>query len=89
MLNVHTVSYPSSTDSDIYKWCHPIENFFGKLKEFKRAAMRADKDDTSFSSAIFLTTAIINSRSISTDPRRARRHWSAAAQWVTEGACAY
>jgi transposase len=29
----------------IYKWRHLIENFFGKLKEFKRIAMRADKTD--------------------------------------------
>ena len=30
---------------EIYKWRHLIENFFGKLKEFKRIAMRADKTD--------------------------------------------
>jgi hypothetical protein len=29
----------------MYKWRHLIENFFGKLKEFKRIAMRADKTD--------------------------------------------
>ncbi|MBN9089331.1 MAG: transposase [Reyranella sp.] len=39
-----------------------IENFFGKLKEFKRIAMRADKTDISFSSAIYLAAAVINSR---------------------------
>jgi hypothetical protein len=27
----------------MYKWRHRIENFFCKLKEFKRAAMRSDK----------------------------------------------
>jgi hypothetical protein len=27
-----------------YKWRHLIENFFCKLKEFKRIAMRADKN---------------------------------------------
>jgi hypothetical protein len=32
----------------MYKWRHLIENFFGKLKEFKRIAMRADKTDSSF-----------------------------------------
>ncbi len=31
------------TASEIYKWRHQIENFFCKLKEFKRIAMRADK----------------------------------------------
>lgn len=28
-------------DAEIYKWRHLIENFFRKLKEFKRIAMRA------------------------------------------------
>ena len=30
-----------------YKWRRLIENFFGKLKEFKRIALRADKTDAS------------------------------------------
>ena len=34
---------PLDIDKDIYKWRHLIENFFGKLKEFKRIAMRCDK----------------------------------------------
>jgi transposase len=40
---------PLDIDKDIYKWRHLIENFFGKLKEFKRIAMRSDKTDQSFS----------------------------------------
>jgi hypothetical protein len=32
-------------DQEMYKCRHLIENFFGKLKEFKRIAMRADKTD--------------------------------------------
>ena len=32
---------PLQIDLDLYKWRHLIENFFGKLKEFKRIAMRA------------------------------------------------
>jgi transposase len=31
---------PCPIDRDIYKWRHLIENFFCKLKEFKRIAMR-------------------------------------------------
>jgi transposase len=31
---------PLSIDADLYKWRHLIENFFGKLKDFKRIAMR-------------------------------------------------
>ena len=39
---------PLPIDTDLYKWRHLIENFFCKLKEFKRIAMRADKTDKSF-----------------------------------------
>ncbi|WP_218000320.1 transposase [Sphingomonas soli] len=49
-------------DAEIYKWRHLIENFFCKLKEFKRIAMRADKTDHSFSAMIYLASAVINSR---------------------------
>src|ERR1700733_14834855 len=38
------------------------ENFFCKLKEFKRIAMRADKTDQSFAANILLAAAVINSR---------------------------
>ena len=49
-------------DEEIYKWRHLIENFFGKLKEFKRIAMRSDKTDQSFNAIIHLAAAVINSR---------------------------
>ena len=60
---------PLDIDLEVYKWRHLIENFFCKLKEFKRVALRSDKTDTSFAGMIYLGSAIINSRSISTDPR--------------------
>lgn len=53
----------------MYKCRHLIENFFCKLKEFKRIAMGADKTDQSFKACIYLAAAVINSRSISTNPR--------------------
>lgn len=53
---------PMPLDTEMYKWRHLIENFFCKLKEFKRIAMRADKTDTSFSAIIHLAAAVINSR---------------------------
>ncbi|MGY3292382.1 transposase [Bradyrhizobium sp. LM3.6] len=53
---------PLAIDKEMYKWRHLIENFFGKLKEFKRIAMRADKTDQSFTSMIYLAAAAINSR---------------------------
>ena len=49
-------------DDEIYKWRHLIENFFCKLKEFKRIAMRSDKTDISFKAMIYACSAIINSR---------------------------
>jgi len=53
---------PLPLDAEMYKWRHLIENFFCKLKEFKRIAMRADKTDISFNAIIHLAAAVINSR---------------------------
>jgi len=53
---------PLQIDAEMYKWRHLIENFFCKLKEFKRIAMRADKTDRSFKAMIYLAAAVINSR---------------------------
>jgi transposase len=53
---------PLDIDRDLYTWRHLIENFFCKLKEFKRVAMRSDKTDSSFAAMIYLGSAIINSR---------------------------
>ncbi len=53
---------PRDIDRDVYKWRHLIENFFCKLKEFKRVAMRSDKTDESFAAMIHLSAALINSR---------------------------
>ncbi len=53
---------PLKIDAETYKWRHLIENFFCKLKEFKRIALRADKTDHSFAAMIYLTAAVINSR---------------------------
>jgi transposase len=53
---------PLQIDTEMYKWRHLIENFFCKLKEFKRIAMRSDKTDTSFGAMIYLCSATINAR---------------------------
>ena len=53
---------PLDIDREIYKWRHLIENSFGKLKEFKRSAMRSNKTDTSLEAMIHLGAALINSR---------------------------
>ena len=53
---------PIAIDAEIYKWRHLIENFFCKLKEFKRIVLRADKTDESFAAMIYIASAVINSR---------------------------
>ena len=53
---------PRPFDAVIYRWRHLIENFFAKLKEFKRIALRSDKTDSSFAAMIYLAAAVIRSR---------------------------
>lgn len=53
---------PLPLDRHLYQWRHLIENFFCKLKELKRIALRADKADQSFAAFIHLAAAVINSR---------------------------
>ena len=53
---------PIAIDLEMYKWRHLIENFFCKLREFKRIAMRACETDQSFEALINLCSAVINSR---------------------------
>jgi transposase len=51
---------PLPLDAELYKWRHLIENFFCKLKAFKRIAMGVDKTDQSFKAIIHLAAAVIN-----------------------------
>jgi transposase len=53
---------PREIDAEVYKWRHLAENFFCKLNDFKRIAMRACKTDSSFSALIYIGAAVINSR---------------------------
>jgi transposase len=53
---------PLAIDHEVYKWRHLIENFFCKLKEFKRIAMRSDKTDQSFAAMIHLAATVIGSK---------------------------
>ena len=46
-------------DFAMYAWRHPVENFFCKLKEFRRIATRYDKTDCSFASMICLASSVI------------------------------
>ena len=53
---------PLDIDLDVYKLCHLVENFFCKLKDFKRIALRSDKTDQSFTAMIYVCAAVINAR---------------------------
>lgn len=55
-------THPLPIAEEMYKWRHLVENFFCKLKEFKRIALRADKTDQSFAANIHLAAAVIHSR---------------------------
>ena len=44
-------------DVAMYRWRHLVENFFCKLKEFRRIATRYDKTDESFAAMIHLAGA--------------------------------
>ena len=49
-------------DFAMYAWRHLVENFFCKLKEFRRIATRYDKTDCSFTSMIYLASSMIAMR---------------------------
>ena len=49
-------------DAEMYKWRHLVENFFCKLKEFRRIATRYDKTDESFKAMIHLVGIVLETR---------------------------
>lgn len=51
--------FPAEFDRDTYKWRHLIENFFGKLKEYRGIATRCCKTDTSFTALIAIAATVI------------------------------
>jgi transposase len=55
-------------DFDMYKWRHLVENFFCKIKEFRRIATRYDKTDQSFKAMIHRVGIVLATRSMSTGP---------------------
>jgi len=50
---------PIPHDAEMYKWRHLIENFFQRIKEFRRVATRYDKTDPSFAAAIYMAAAFL------------------------------
>jgi transposase len=55
-------SKPRTIDADLYRRRHLIENFFCKLKDFKRIALRACKTDKSFAAMIYLAATVLHIR---------------------------
>lgn len=53
---------PLGIDPTMYGWRHLVVNFFWNPRDFRRIAMRYDKNDKSFSAMIYACAAIINSR---------------------------
>jgi transposase len=47
------------SDREMYKWRHLVENFFARIKAFRRIATRYDKTDTSFAATVYLTSTIL------------------------------
>lgn len=54
--------FPAKFDRHTYKWRHLIENFFGKLKEFRGIATRYCKTDESFTAFVSLAASVIRTR---------------------------
>ena len=54
--------FPAEFDRHTYKWRHLIENFFGKLKEYRGIATRCCKTDTSFTAFIAIAATVIRLR---------------------------
>jgi transposase len=46
-------------DFEIYTWRHLVENFFCRLKTFRRLATRYEKTDSSFSAMIHLVGSLL------------------------------
>ncbi|BCH20292.1 hypothetical protein MesoLjLb_00770 [Mesorhizobium sp. L-8-3] len=46
-------------DEEMYKWRHLVENFFQKIKEFRRVATRYDKTDTSYRATVHLVATVL------------------------------
>jgi len=50
---------PIPHDAEMYKWRHLVENFFQRIKEFRRIATCYDKTDASYAAAIDLVAAFL------------------------------
>lgn len=51
--------FPAPFDRGVYKWRHPIEDIFGKLKEYRGIATRYCKTNASFAAFIAIRAVVI------------------------------
>ncbi|TWA76873.1 IS4 family transposase [Azospirillum brasilense] len=51
-------SAPIPHDTEMYKWRHLVENFFCKIKEFRRIATRYDRSATNFMAAVHIVATV-------------------------------
>ena len=51
--------YPVPLDKPRYKTRHLVENYFARIKQYRRIATRYDKTDTSFAGMVDLVATII------------------------------
>lgn len=49
-------------DTHMYKWRHPVENYFAKIKEFRAIATRYDNTYTSYAANWHLCAMIVAAR---------------------------
>ncbi len=54
--------FPADFDRDTCNWHHLIENFFGKLKEYRGIAIRCCKTDTRYGAFIAIVATIMRCR---------------------------
>jgi transposase len=50
---------PIACDFHMYRWRHLVENFFCKLKAFRRISTRYEKTDESFNGMIYLVGSLL------------------------------
>jgi transposase len=49
-------------DREKYKWRHLVENFFCRIKAFRRIATRYEKTDESFAAMVYLVAVVLWTR---------------------------
>ena len=51
--------HPAEYDAEMYKWCHLVENFFQKIKDYRGIATRYCKTVAGFAAFISLASTML------------------------------